>query len=193
MPGPSGESRSATRSSIASLEMSMSDREIGRRRLRWAARSPAVRATGAMAAREGAPHAPARTIIGVVPWSEGAADVPPMAAGTDYRFFTAAEQAFIEPAVDRLIPADPARPERHRGRRAALPRPPAGRPVRPRRSLLPRRPLAEGHAGAGLQSRFTPAQFYRARHRRDRRATSARQVQRQGLQASLPRTTRTRC
>ena len=47
-----------------------------------------------------------QTIQGAVPWHEGQADVPTAADGTDYRFFTAAEQAFIEPAIDRLIPPD---------------------------------------------------------------------------------------
>ncbi len=85
----------------------MGDIEISRRRLLLGgALVGGACASGAATLRDGALGAPPQTIIGIVPWREGTADVPPMAAGTDYRFFSAAEQAFIEPAIDRLIPAD---------------------------------------------------------------------------------------
>src|ERR1700744_6225828 len=85
----------------------MSDDRINRRRLLVAgAFVGTVGAAGAAARHDGELGAPPETIKGVMPWRDGAADVPPIAEGTDYRFFTAAEQAFIEPAIDRLIPPD---------------------------------------------------------------------------------------
>src|SRR5579864_9508084 len=82
----------------------MRDREINRRQLLLGAGAAAV--AGARTFHDGELGAPPQTIEGTIPWREGTADVPPIVEGTDYRFFTAAEQAFIEPAIDRLIPPE---------------------------------------------------------------------------------------
>src|ERR1700742_3193905 len=47
---------------------------------------------------------PPQTVAGSVPWAPGAADAPPEAVGNDFRYFIDAERAFVEAAVDRLIP-----------------------------------------------------------------------------------------
>jgi gluconate 2-dehydrogenase gamma chain len=141
----------------------MSDIEISRRRLLLGgALAGGACATGAMAAREGVPHAPARTITVVLPWEEGAADVPPMASGTDYRFFTPAEQAFLEPAIDRLVPADPTGPSASQaGVHIFIDHQLAGLFGRGDHFYLGG-PWPSGTPEQGYQSRLTPAQLYRA-------------------------------
>ena len=106
---------------------------------------------------------PPQTFSGTMPWRGGAADYPPFAqGGLGYVYFTPAEAAFIEAASDRIIPKDDLGP-------GAVE---AGVPI-----FLDRQ-LAEGYGrgehfylggpwpkGApeqGYQSRYTPAQYYRA-------------------------------
>src|SRR5271170_7599924 len=85
----------------------MAESGIDRRRLLvGTALAGTAAVTGAKTFHDGELGAPPQTISGVMPWRDGAADVPPMAQGTDYRFFTPDEQAFIEAAIDRLIPPD---------------------------------------------------------------------------------------
>src|ERR1700748_743617 len=60
----------------------------------------------AYALRDGQLGAPPQIYGGTMPWMEGVADVPPIAESGEFRFFTGAERAFIEPAIDRLIPPD---------------------------------------------------------------------------------------
>jgi gluconate 2-dehydrogenase gamma chain len=97
-----------------------------------------------------------------VPWAEGTADAPVGASGTGYSYFTPAEVAFIEAAVERLIPDDPIGP----GAVAAgvpffLDRQLAGKFGQGDHFYLVG-PWAKGTAEQGYQARFTPAELYRA-------------------------------
>jgi gluconate 2-dehydrogenase gamma chain len=107
--------------------------------------------------------APSADIKGGVPWTEGTADVPPVAdLNAGYAFFSDPEAAFIEAAVERLIPSDPVGP-------GALE---AGVPQFLDRQLLGAfgrgdhyylgGPWPKGTPEQGYQSRFNPAQLYRA-------------------------------
>ena len=116
----------------------------------------------AAAVRDGELGAPPQTFNGAVPWQEGAADAPPGVAGTDFVFFTAAERAFIEAAVDRLIPPDPVGPG---AVEANVPffidRQLAGPFGRGDHYYLGG-PWKKGAPEQGYQLRFSPAQLYRA-------------------------------
>jgi gluconate 2-dehydrogenase gamma chain len=117
---------------------------------------------GAGTLHDGEPGAPPRTIKGAIPWSEGAADAPPTADGTDYRFFTAGEQAFIEPAIDRLIPPDETGPSASQANvHVFLDRQLAGAFGRGDHYYLGG-PWPKGTPEQGYQSRLSPAQLYRA-------------------------------
>ena len=105
----------------------------------------------------------AETIRGETPWSEGRADHPSLAPiGEGYSYFTPAEAAFVEAAVGRLIPKD------ELGAGAVE----AGVPVFLDRQLggdygkalrwYMGGPWSPGLPTQGYQSRFTPAQMYRA-------------------------------
>jgi gluconate 2-dehydrogenase gamma chain len=119
-------------------------------------------AAAAAAVHDGELGAPPQTYTGAVPWQEGTADAPPGAAGTDFKFFTEGERAFIEAAVDRLIPADPVGPG---GVEANIPffldRQLAGPFGRGDHYFLGG-PWKKGAAEQGYQMRFSPAQLYRA-------------------------------
>lgn len=112
---------------------------------------------------------PAATVAGAavvrreMPWQEGAADRPrPHGQQQGYGFFSAAEAAFVEAAVARLIPADELGP-------GALE---AGVPQFIDGQLqggygrggdwYMQGPWGEGTATQGYQARFTPAALYRA-------------------------------
>ena len=106
--------------------------------------------------------APPQTFNGEVPWQEGTADAPPGATGTDFVFFTPAERAFIEAAVDRLIPSDPVGPGAvEAGVPFFLDRQLAGPFGRGDHYFLGG-PWPKGAPEQGYQSRFSPAQLYRA-------------------------------
>lgn len=141
----------------------MSDSEITRRQLLvGGALVGAAYVTGAGALHDGELGAPERTIKGAVPWKEGTADAPPMVEGTAYRFFTAAEQAFIEPAIDRLIPPDEIGPSASQANvHVFLDRQLAGAFGRGDHYYLGG-PWPKGTPEQGYQSRLSPAQFYRA-------------------------------
>jgi gluconate 2-dehydrogenase gamma chain len=109
--------------------------------------------------------ATARVIQRDLPWQEGAAASPQAAdekAPTGYTFFAAAEAAFVEAAVARLIPKDDLGP-------GAVE---AGVPVFIDRQLAGvygrgghwymQGPWGEGEPTQGYQSRLTPAGLYRA-------------------------------
>jgi gluconate 2-dehydrogenase gamma chain len=120
-------------------------------------------AAAGKAVHDGELGAPPATIAGGVPWTEGLADQPPgVGAASGYIFFSAAEAAFIEAAVDRLIPPDPVGPG---GVEAGVPvfidRQLAGLFGRGDHYYLGG-PWPKGTPEQGYQSRFTPAQFYRA-------------------------------
>ncbi len=140
----------------------MGDKEITRRQLLvGGALVGAACATGADALHDSERGVP-QTIQGAVPWHEGQADVPTAADGTDYRFFTAAEQAFIEPAIDRLIPADENGPSASQANvQVFLDRQLGGAFGRGEHFYLAG-PWPKGTPEQGYQSRLSPAQLYRA-------------------------------
>jgi gluconate 2-dehydrogenase gamma chain len=120
-------------------------------------------AAGAAAAaiHDGELGAPPRDYRGSVPWQEGVADSPPEAAGTEFKFFTPEELAFIEAAVDRLIPPDSVGP----GAVEAdvpyfLDRQLAGAFGRGDHYFLGG-PWKAGAPEQGYQLRYAPAQLYR--------------------------------
>jgi gluconate 2-dehydrogenase gamma chain len=118
----------------------------------------------AIAARihDGELGAPPQTINGSVPWQEGAADQPPGVTGTDFQFFTPGERAFIEAAVERLIPSDPVGPGAvEAGVPFFLDRQLAGLYGRGDHYYLGG-PWKKGVPQQGYQLRFSPAQLYRA-------------------------------
>src|SRR5277367_1812275 len=124
----------------------------------------AVGVAGATAAavHDGELGAPPQTIRGAVPWKDGTADAPPEASGAGYTYFTPIEAAFVEAAVARLIPNDPVGP----GALEAnvpffLDRQLAGPFGRGDHYFLGG-PWPKGTAEQGYQSRFSPAQLYRA-------------------------------
>jgi gluconate 2-dehydrogenase gamma chain len=113
-------------------------------------------------AHDGELGAPPQSFRGSVPWQEGAADAPPGASGSGYVFFEAAEAAFIEAAVARLIPNDPVGPGAvEAGVPFFLDRQLAGRFGRGEHYFLGG-PWPKGTPEQGYQSRFSPGQYYRA-------------------------------
>src|ERR1700722_12622075 len=120
-------------------------------------------AAAGKAVHDGELGAPPETIAGGVPWTEGLADPPPGGrAASGYIFFSAAEAAFIEAAVDRLIPPDPVGPGAvEAGVPVFIDRQLAGLFGRGDHYYLGG-PWPKGTPEQGYQSRFTPAQFYRA-------------------------------
>jgi gluconate 2-dehydrogenase gamma chain len=103
-----------------------------------------------------------RIYRGGVPWQEGQADAPVGASGEGFAFFSVAEQAFIAAAVNRLIPPDPTGPS---GTEAGVPyfldRQLAG-PYGQGDHFYLAGPWEKGTPEQGYQSRYTPAQLYRA-------------------------------
>ena len=141
----------------------MADRSLDRRKFLLGGAVVGATVAGAKAIHDGELGAPPETITGGMPWTEGAADSPPaVAGGSGYVFFTAAEGAFVEAAVDRLIPPDPVGPG---GVEAGVPtfidRQLAGPYGRGDHYFLGG-PWPAGTPEQGYQSRYSPAQLYRA-------------------------------
>ena len=119
-------------------------------------------ATAAAPVRDGELGAPPQTIRGAVPFKEGTADAPPGASGSGYGFFTPVEATFIEAAVSRLIPNDPVGPGAVEANVPFfLDRQLAGPFGRGDHYYLGG-PWPKGAPEQGYQSRFSPAQMYRA-------------------------------
>src|ERR1700733_7770340 len=121
-----------------------------------------VGGVSAAAVHDGELGGPPQVFHGSVPWQEGTADAPPEASGSQYEYFTPTEAAFIEAAVGRLIPNDPIVP----GAVGAnvpffLDRQLAGPFGRGDHYSLGG-PWPKGTPEQGYQSRFSPAQLYRA-------------------------------
>jgi gluconate 2-dehydrogenase gamma chain len=121
-----------------------------------------VAGVSAATVHDGELGAPPQTFRGAVPWIEGTADAPPEATGSGYVYFTPVEAAFIEAAVGRLIPNDPVGPG---GVEANVPffldRQLAGPFGRGDHYYLGG-PWPKGTPEQGYQSRYSPAQLYRA-------------------------------
>jgi len=134
---------------------------LGRRRLLLGSVAAGVAGAAAIV-HDGELGAPPQTISGSVPWKEGTADAPPGVSGSGYVFFTSAEAAFIEAAVGRLIPNDPVGPGAVEANVPFfLDRQLAGPFGRGDHFYLGG-PWPKGTAEQGYQSRFSPAQLYRA-------------------------------
>jgi gluconate 2-dehydrogenase gamma chain len=105
--------------------------------------------------------APPQSFTGAVPWQEGAADAPSADTGKA-GYLTATERAFIVAATTRLIPPSPVGPS---AVEADVPvfidRQLAGPFGRGDHYFLGG-PWPKGKAEQGYQSRFNPAQLYRA-------------------------------
>jgi gluconate 2-dehydrogenase gamma chain len=145
----------------------MTDSAVDRRRFLLGTALAGTAAAAGTAAGKAALHdgelgGPPQTFRGDVPWQEGAADAPPGAVGTDFKFFTSAERLFVEAAVDRLIPPSPVGPS---ATEANVPffldRQLAGPFGRGDHYFLGG-PWKKGTPEQGYQLRFTPAQLYRA-------------------------------
>jgi gluconate 2-dehydrogenase gamma chain len=116
----------------------------------------------AAAMHDGELGGPPQTLRGAIPWHEGTVDAPPGASGTGYIFFTPAEVAFVDAAVGRLIPHDPVGPGGvEAGVTFFLDRQLAGPFGRGDHYFLGG-PWPKGTPEQGYQSRFNPAQLYRA-------------------------------
>src|ERR1700728_3926083 len=114
------------------------------------------------AIHDGELGAPPQTIRGSVPWKEGTADAPPGVSGSGYVYFTPAEAAFIEAAVARLIPNDSVGPGAVEANVPFfLDRQLAGPFGRGDHYYLGG-PWPKGTPEQGYQTRFSPAQLYRA-------------------------------
>jgi gluconate 2-dehydrogenase gamma chain len=135
---------------------------VGRRLFLIGGTLAGIGGTAAAVLHDGELGGPPQTFKDAVPWAEGTADSPPGASGTGYVFFSAAEAAFIEAAVGRLIPSDPVGPGAvEAGVPFFLDRQLAGLFGRGDHFYLVG-PWAAGTPEQGYQGRFTPAQLYRA-------------------------------
>jgi gluconate 2-dehydrogenase gamma chain len=135
---------------------------LRRRQLLIGSVAAGLAGTTAATVRDGELGAPPQTIRGAVPWKEGSADAPPGAVGSGYVYFTPAEAAFIEAAVARLIPNDSVGPGAVEANVPFfLDRQLAGPFGRGDHFYLGG-PWPKGTPEQGYQSRFNPAQLYRA-------------------------------
>jgi gluconate 2-dehydrogenase gamma chain len=136
---------------------------VNRRRFLLGGALVGTAASGAVVLHDGGLGAPSQTIRDGLPWREGTADVPPAAdTSAGYRFFDAVEQAFIEPAIDRLIPPDEGGPSATQANvHVFLDRQLNGPFGRGDHYFLGG-PWPKGAPEQGYQSRLSPAQMYRA-------------------------------
>src|ERR1700691_6372683 len=135
---------------------------LRRRQLLIGSVAAGIGGTTAATVHDGELGAPPQTFRGSVPWAEGTADAPPEASGSGYVYFTPAEAAFIEAAVGRLIPDDPVGPGAVEANVPFfLDRQLAGPFGRGDHYYLGG-PWPKGTPEQGYQSRFSPAQLYRA-------------------------------
>lgn len=141
----------------------MSNKTIDRRHfLIGTAAGVGVAGVGAAAIHDGELGAPPQSFRGAVPWQEGTADAPPGVSGTGYVYFTPTEVTFIEAFVARLIPNDSVGPGAVEANVPFfLDRQLAGPFGRGDHYFLGG-PWPKGTPEQGYQSRFSPAQLYRA-------------------------------
>jgi gluconate 2-dehydrogenase gamma chain len=140
----------------------MTKNTIDRRKFLLGGVAAGVAGVSSAAIHDGELGAPPHTYRGAVPYQDGSADAPPESSGSGYTYFTPAEVTFIEAAVGRLIPDDPVGPG---GVEANVPffldRQLAGPFGRGDHYYLGG-PWPKGAPEQGYQSRFSPAQLYRA-------------------------------
>jgi gluconate 2-dehydrogenase gamma chain len=134
----------------------MADTGVSRRRVL----SSTALASSLLALR-GVGLAQAHTISGKVPWTEDAADPPQAAPPGAYQFLSAAEAAFVDAAVARLIPADDLGPgAKEAGVTVFIDRQLAG-PYGNAERWYMQGPWSKGTSTQGYQLRLSPAQLYR--------------------------------
>jgi gluconate 2-dehydrogenase gamma chain len=139
----------------------MDAKHINRRGLLIGGALAASAGAHALTLRDGQLGAPPREYSGTMPWTEGAADAPPAAEAGGFRFFTDIERAFVEPAIDRLIPPDDLGPSAGQANvHVFLDRQLAGPFGRGDHFYLGG-PWPSGTPEQGYQSRLSPAQLYR--------------------------------
>ena len=144
------------------LESPQAAMNSGRRRSMMASAAAGIGGAAAASLHDGELGGPPQTFRGAVPWVEGTADAPPGVSGSGYIYFAAAEAAFVEAAVARLIPNDEIGPGAvEAGVPFFLDRQLAGRFGRGDHYFLGG-PWPKGTPEQGYQSRYTPAQLYRA-------------------------------
>jgi gluconate 2-dehydrogenase gamma chain len=135
---------------------------LQRRKLLIGSVAAGVAGAAAATVHDGELGAPPQTIRGLMPWKEGTADSPPGVSGSGYVYFSAVEAEFIEAAVARLIPHDEVGPGAVEANVPFfLDRQLAGPFGRGDHYYLSG-PWAKGTPEQGYQSRFSPAQLYRA-------------------------------
>ena len=105
--------------------------------------------------------APAKTIVGGLPWIPNAGDPPIPAKEGPWQFFSIEEARAVEAIADRIIPPDPQTPGgKDSGCAVFLDRQLAG-PYGRREGLYVRPPFEPGARNQGAQSAAGPAQQYR--------------------------------
>jgi gluconate 2-dehydrogenase gamma chain len=133
-----------------------------RRRLVMGSAVVGIGGMAAAAIHDGELGAPPQSFRGEMPWQEGSADAPPSLSGPEYLFFTPTELTFIEAAVARLIPSDPVGPGALESNVPFfLDRQLAGKFGRGDHYYLGG-PWPKGTPEQGYQTRYSPAQLYRA-------------------------------
>jgi gluconate 2-dehydrogenase gamma chain len=135
---------------------------LDRRRFLLGSALVGIGGAAAASLHDGELGAPPQSFRGSVPWQEGTADAPTGVSGSGYTFFTPTEALFIEAAVARLIPNDEVGPGAvEAGVPLFLDRQLAGLFGRGDHFYLAG-PWRKGTPEQGYQSRFSPAQLYRA-------------------------------
>jgi len=156
------ESREAARPPVGGPAATALGVNLLRRRLLVGSAVVGIGGVTVAAVRDGELGAPPQAIQGSVPWQQGTADAPPGVSGSAFVFFAPLEIAFIDAAVGRLIPQDPAGPGGvEAGVTFFLDRQLAGKFGQGDHFYLGG-PWPKGTAEQGYQSRFSPAQLYRA-------------------------------
>jgi gluconate 2-dehydrogenase gamma chain len=140
----------------------MNNVNFGRRRLLITGATVAAASRALPSIRDGELGAPPQAVRGAMPWEEGTADAPPAIEGSDFKFFTDEERAFVEAAIERLIPGDAVGPGAlESGVAIFLDRQLFGPFGRGDHFLLGG-PWSKGTPQQGYQSRYPPSQLYRA-------------------------------
>ncbi|HET8612281.1 MAG TPA: gluconate 2-dehydrogenase subunit 3 family protein [Sphingomonas sp.] len=119
-------------------------------------------AAGIVSAHDGMLGGPSETITRTLPWQDGMADAPDDGVKADLSFLNAAEMGFVAAAADRLIPPDETGPSASEaGVPTFIDRQLAGGYGQGHHFYLGG-PWPKGTPTQGYQSRYAPAQFYRA-------------------------------
>jgi gluconate 2-dehydrogenase gamma chain len=150
-----------SRSKLLPPESKVTEVNLTRRRLVIGSAAVGVGGVAAVI-HDGELGGPSQTFRGTLPWQEGTADAPPGVSGSQYKFFTPTELAFIEAALGRLIPNDPVGPGAVEANVPFfLDRQLAGKFGRGDHYYLGG-PWPKGTPEQGYQTRHSPSQLYRA-------------------------------